>query len=169
MSVEENKAIVRRYLEEVWGKGDVALQSELLDPNVVDHNPLPNQAPGIEGQRQAVNLFMSAFGNTRMTVDSLVAEGDKVVDHWTWSGTHQGDLMGIAPTGKTVTITGTDISRLVNGKIVEIWHVEDIFGLMQQLGAIPAMPGAQAQTGRSSPAAGRPDMTRPGTGAGTQM
>lgn len=169
MSAEENKAIVRRYLEEVWGKGNVALLGELLDEHVVDHNPLPEQAPGIDGQRQAVSLFTSAFGNTRMTVDSLVAEGDKVVDHWTWSGTHQGELMGIPPTDRTVTITGTAISRLVDGKIVEIWHVEDTFGLMQQLGAIPAMPGAQAQANRSSSPTGRPEMNRPGTGAGAQM
>lgn len=152
MSSEQNKAVIRRFIEEVWGKGDTTLLSDLADVNVADHNPMPNQASGIDGQRQAVNLFHSAFKDIRMKVEDLIAEGDKVVDHWTVSASNYGDFLGIPATGRSVTFTGTDIYRLVDGKIVELWHVEDILGLLQQLGAVPNMPGAQppGSTGRSS-------------------
>lgn len=163
MSNEQNKAIVRRYMEEVWGKGNVDVLNELADQDVVDHNPLPNQAPGIDGQRQALNLFRSAFTDLRVNIDQLIADGDKVVDHWTTSGRHTGDFMGIPASGKSFTFTGTDISRLSNGKIVELWHVEDVASLMQQIGAMPNAPGAQppmqqGRGSRSQPGMGTPPM-----------
>ncbi len=163
MSNEQNKAIVRRYLEQVWGKGDTTLLSELADVNITDHNPLPNQAAGVDGQRQAVNWIHSAFKDIRMDIEYLIAEGDKVVDHWTLTATNKGDFLGIPATGKSITLTGTDISRLSNGRIVEVWHVEDIVGLMQQLGALPAAPGAQpsSSTGRGSRS--QPGMSAPPT------
>ncbi len=160
MSNEQNKAIVRRYLEEVWGKGNVNVLNELADPNIADYNPLPNQAPGIEGQRQAVSMFHSAFKDLHLNVEYLIADGDKVVDHWTLSGKHTGDFLGMPATGKSFTITGTDISRLSNGKIVEVWHVEDTVGMMQQLGVMPA-PGAQPPAFTSRGSRSQPGMSAP--------
>ncbi len=161
MSSDQNKATVRRFLEQVWGEGNTALLSDLVDVNIADHNPMPGQAPGVDGQRQAVNLFHSAFKDVRANIEYLIAEGDKVVDHWTVSATHNGDFMGIPSTGKSIRLTGTDIFRLADGKIVEIWHVEDIAGLMQQLGALPTAPSAQppASTGRASRS--QPGMSAP--------
>jgi predicted ester cyclase len=137
MSREENKKIARRVVEDVWGKGDFAAEQELIAINVVDHNPLPGLAPGLEGHHQALAMFRSAFDG-QMTLEDVIAEGDKVVDRWTFHGTHRGAFFGIPPTGKQVTLTGMDFSRIENGQIVEFWHQEDILGLMQQLGVAPA-------------------------------
>ena len=83
-------------------------------------------------------MFLSAFPDTQMTVEDELADGDKVATRWTATGTHTGELMGIPPTGKQVTVTGMDINRLVGGKIVEHWGEFDQMGMMQQLGVVPA-------------------------------
>ena len=142
MSVEENKAVIRRYIEELWGQGNMALEDDLLDRSLVDHNPSPGMTPDYAGHHQILTIFRAAFPDIRMTLDDLVAEGDRVVDRWTARGTHTGEFGGIPATGRPVAVTGIDITRLENGKIVEIWHQEDIIGLMQQLGAIPAPAAA---------------------------
>jgi steroid delta-isomerase-like uncharacterized protein len=139
MSLEENKIIARRFVEDVWGKGDFAAERELLATNVIDHNPLPGFATGFEGHHQVLAMFQNAFDG-HVTLEDVIAEGDRVVDRWTFHGTHRGELFGIPATGKQVTFTGIDISRIENGQIVEFWHQEDILSLMQQLGAIPT-PG----------------------------
>jgi predicted ester cyclase len=139
MSLEENKIIARRFVEDVWGKGDFEAERELISTNVIDHNPVPGFATGFEGHHQVLAMFQNAFDG-QVTLENVIAEGDMVVDRWIFHGTHRGELFGIPPTGKQVTFTGIDISRIENGQIVEFWHQEDIMGLMQQLGAIPA-PG----------------------------
>jgi steroid delta-isomerase-like uncharacterized protein len=139
MSLEENKIIARRFVEEVWGKGDFEAERELLSANVIDHNPIPAFGTGFEGHHQVLAMFQNAFDG-QVTLEDVIAEGDRVVDRWTFHGTHRGELFGIPATGKQVTFTGIDISRIENGQIVEFWHQEDIMSLMQQIGAIPA-PG----------------------------
>lgn len=139
MSLEENKIIIRHYVEDVWGKGDFAAEQALIAMNVVDHNPLPGFASGLEGHHQVLAMFLNAFDG-QMTLEDVIAEGDKVVDRWTFQGTHRGEFFGIPATGKQVTLTGMDISRIENRQIVEFWHQEDTLGLMQQLGVIPT-PG----------------------------
>jgi predicted ester cyclase len=139
MSLEENKTIGRRFVEDVWGKGDFAAEQELVAKNLIDHNAPPGAAPGREGHHQNLAMFRGAFEG-QMVLEDLIAEGDKVVDRWTFRGTHRGPFFGIPPTGKQVTFRGMDISRIENGQIVEYWHQEDIMGLMQQLGVIPT-PG----------------------------
>lgn len=139
MSREGNKIIVRRYVEDVWGKGDFAAEQELIATNFVDHNPPPGFAPDREGHHQVLVMFRSAFDG-HQTIEDMIAEGDKVADRWTFRGTHRGEFFGIPATGKQVTMTGMDISRIENGQIVDVWHQEDILGLMQQLGVVPA-PG----------------------------
>jgi steroid delta-isomerase-like uncharacterized protein len=140
MSEAENKTIAQRFNEEVWGRGDEAALEELLDPDFVDHDALPGQSPDREGHRQILAAFRSAFPDLNVTTEDVVVEGDKVVSRWTARGTHQGDLMGIAPTGNGVTIKGIDVLRVAGGRIAERWAQFNDLELMQQLGAVPA-PG----------------------------
>ena len=142
MSEAENKTIAQRFNEDVWGRGDEAALVELLDSDFVDHDALPGQSPDREGHRQILAAFRSAFPDLNVTTEDIVGEGDKVVTRWTARGTHQGDLMGIAPTGKEVTIKGIDVLRIAEGRIVERWAQYNDLEVMQQLGAIPA-PGQE--------------------------
>lgn len=138
MAIEDNKAIIRRIGEEFWNQGRPEVLDEVFADDVVDHNPAPGQPPGREGIK-LVNLgFRTAMPDMQMTVDDVLAEGDKVMWRWTAQGTHQGPLMGIPPTGKRATISGISIDRFVDGRIVERWLQMDMLGLLQQLGAIPA-------------------------------
>lgn len=141
MSAEENKALVRRYLEQV-DIGDVAVVDEFIGLNYADHNPppFPGLAPGIKGARQAFVLALAAFSDFHHTIEDQIAEGDKVVTRISAYGTHTGELLGIPPTGKHVTMTGITIHRIANGKLVEHWAQIDALGLLQQLGAV-SLPG----------------------------
>jgi steroid delta-isomerase-like uncharacterized protein len=140
MSAEENKALVRRWVEEVVNKHSLAAIDELVDPNAVDHAALPGQPQGIEGIRQFFRGFFTAFPDLQATVEDIIAEGDKVVARSTARGTHRGEFLGLAPTGRQITVSSIDIARLANGKQVEHWGQFDTLGLMQQLGAVPG-PG----------------------------
>jgi steroid delta-isomerase-like uncharacterized protein len=137
MSEAENKTLARRFNEDVWGRGDHAALEELLDPDFVDHDALPGQPPGREGHKQILAAFRSAFPDLNVTTEDIVAEGDKVVSRWTARGTHQGELLGIAPTGNGVTIKGIDVLRVAEGRIVERWAQFNDLEMMQQLGVVP--------------------------------
>jgi len=152
MSTEQNKSIVRRYLDEVWGRGDISLLSQFVTRDICDHSPAPGQPRGLEGQRWVVEAFRRSIPDLRLTVEQLVAEGDYVADHWTCSGTQTGELFGMPATGKRFTITGTDMARLSDGKIDEIWHVEDTLSLVQQLGLAPAFPQQGSSSGQPTTA-----------------
>ena len=140
MSAEENKALARRSWEIVTETNletlDDALEEVYADTFVM-HEP-DEDVRGIEGLRQFVSMIRSALPDLRITLEDDIAEGDKVVSRWRAQGTHQGELMGIAPTGNEVTITGITIHRIEDGKIVEEWENWDALGLMQQIGAVPA-------------------------------
>jgi steroid delta-isomerase-like uncharacterized protein len=137
MTTEQNKETVRRWIDEVWNTGDASLMDELMDENMLDHDPIPGLPAGRAARKQILAMFHAAF-DIKMRLDLLLTDGDYVVDRWTASLTHKGDFMGIPATGKTAHLTGIDISRLADGKIAETWHQEDIAGLMQQLGQPPA-------------------------------
>ena len=137
MSVEVNKAIARRWGEEVWGKGSLASIDELFATDFVFNYPPLGVAPDREGYKQAMTDWVAALTDIHGTTEDMVAEGDKVVVRWTFGGTHKGEFMGIAPTGKQVTITGISILRIVGGRIVEEWGEMDNLGLMEQLGVFP--------------------------------
>jgi steroid delta-isomerase-like uncharacterized protein len=137
MSEAQNKTIAERFNEDIWGTGDEAALEELFAPDFVDHGALPGQTPDREGHKEIVAAFRSAFPNLSVTTDDIIAEGDKVVSRWTARGTHQGELMGISPTGKEVTITGIDVLRIAEGKVVGRWAEYDSLGMMQQLGVVP--------------------------------
>jgi steroid delta-isomerase-like uncharacterized protein len=146
MSEAQNKTIARRFNEEVWGRGDQAVLEELLDPDFVDHDALPGQDPGREGHKQILAAFHSAFPDLNVTTEDIVNEGEKVVSRWTARGTHNGELLGIAPTGNGVTIKGIDVLRVAGGRIVERWARSNDLELMQQLGVVPA-PGHSEEAG----------------------
>ena len=137
MSEEENKIIAQRFNDEVWDRGDLAALEELLAEDAVDHGAIPDQPPGREGHKYQVNLFRSAFPDLRVTAEDIFSEGDKVAYRWTGRGTHQGELMGIPPTGNEVTFRGIDVLRVERGKVVERWSEYNALEAMQQMGVIP--------------------------------
>ena len=140
---EKNKALVRRFLE-AQAKGNLNVIDEVLTPHFVDHDRLPGQAPDREGYKRAIAEYHAAFSNVRFLVEDQLAEGDKVVTRWRGSGTHQGDLFGIAPSGKGASFVGITINRIEGGKVAEEWQIFDALGMMQQLGAIPSPGEVQA-------------------------
>jgi predicted ester cyclase len=141
MSTEQNKALLRRVMEEVFSRGNISLIDELFAPDFVEHEALPPGIPaGREGVKQLSTMLRRAFPDLKATIDDTIAEGDKVVARATWSGTHKGEFMGIAPTGKSVSFGVFDIVRIAGGKFVEHWGQMDNLSMMQQLGVIPA-PG----------------------------
>jgi predicted ester cyclase len=138
VSAEENKALARRWFEDLFNAGNLEVADEIIAPEHVNHDPtIPGIPSGPEGQKQIVNVYRGAFTNAHITVEEQLAEGDRVVTRWSGSGTHQGELMGVAPTGNQVTITGLTINRISDGKIVESWSNYDALGMMRQIGAIP--------------------------------
>ena len=145
MAAQENKALTRRVLEEIFTEGNLDLADDLIAPDFVDHDSaMPEEVHGIEGFKDFVRMFRSAFPDLHVEVQDQVAEGDKVATRWTASGTHEGELAGIPATGNWVEITGMEISRISGGKIAEIWDNYDVMGMMQQIGAIPSPEEAQA-------------------------
>ena len=142
MSVD-NKSISRRVAEEIIGKGNLDLADEYFDPSYVGHDVAsPEPVRGPDGIRQQAEGYRSAFPDLQITVEDQLAEGDTVATRWTARGTHDGELFGIGPTGKQATVSGITIDRYSGGKIVESWDNWDALGLMQQIGAVPAMAEA---------------------------
>jgi steroid delta-isomerase-like uncharacterized protein len=140
---EQNKAVVRRFIEEAWNNGDLTVVDELIADDHVDHDPARADAPsGPAAMRGFIEMYRSAFPDTRIEFGELIAEGDLVAGPWRATGTHQGELMGIAPTGKPISITGMGMDRVRDGKIVESWGNWDTLGMLAQLGAIPAAAAA---------------------------
>lgn len=134
---EANKALLQRYFEEVANKGDLDLIDEMVAPDYVGHMP-EGEAIGIEGAKQHIMVFRSAFPDLSFTYNDMIAEGDEVAVRYTVRGTHEGTLMGIIPpTGKQITMTGVAIFQIVGGKIVGAWSIPDMLGAMQQLGVMP--------------------------------
>lgn len=140
MSRGDNKAIIRAYVETVWNQQQLNRADEVVAPDILDHAALPGQAPGLEGAKRKWAMYLNAIPDLRVTIEELVAEGDKVAVRRSYAGTHRGELLGIPPTGKQVRIGGISIFRLAGGKIAEQWEQLDRLALMQQLGVLP-MPG----------------------------
>ena len=136
---EENEALVRRYFEEIWDEGNLDLIDELFTTNFVRHGPTATEGEvrGLEAFKGVVSMYRAAFPDLRVPIEDLIAEGDRVVSRWTARGTHQGELMGIAPTGNQASVTGMIVDRISGGRIEEEWVEYDTLYLMQQLGAVP--------------------------------
>jgi steroid delta-isomerase-like uncharacterized protein len=137
---EENKALARRSWEVVTEASLDTLKDALAEVYADDFilHEAGEDIVGIEGLTQFVSMMRSAFPNLRITLEDDMAEGDKVVTRWIGQGTHQGELMGIAPTGNQVTMTGITMHRIEDTKIVEEWSNWDALGLMHQIGAVPS-------------------------------
>ena len=136
---EENKTLARRELE-MFSHGDFSAIDEILSPDYVGHDPaMPEPLRGPDAFRAQCEGYRAAFPDLEMTIEHQVAEGDYVVTRWTARGTHDGELMGIPPTGNSVTTSGISIERVADGRIVEDHTEWDALGLMQAVGAIPAM------------------------------
>ena len=133
---ERNKHLIRRAIEEVYNQGNLDLIDELVAPDYVAHAP-SGDVVGLEGVRQYVSDLRTAFPDLRMVIQDQFAEGDRVVTRWTASGTHLGPYQGLPPTGKSGTIGGIDIDRVVEGKVLECSTNTDDLGLLQQLGVVP--------------------------------
>jgi predicted ester cyclase len=136
MSAEENKAKVRRLIEEFINKGDLAVADEIFATNFVNHSPAAGTTPDREGIKQYITMLHTAFPDFHCTIGDLIAEGDRVVVRLTCCGTHKGEFMGVSPTGRQGNVTAISILRFVGGKVVERWNNTDNLGLLQQLGVV---------------------------------
>ena len=146
MSTEENKAVGRRELEELYNEeGNLDAAEEIYTPDFVGHEPTIGEIRGVEGAMQYAATMRLAFPDLSCTVEDQVAEGDKVVSRWSARGTHQGETEDLGPaTGNRVEITGISIERFSEGKVAESWDNYDALGMMQQLGLVPEPEQAQA-------------------------
>jgi steroid delta-isomerase-like uncharacterized protein len=134
---EANKVLSRRFIEEIWNNRKTSAIDELVASNYVRHSSSgPDFGGGPDAVRKMTSYYLSAFPDTHFTIDDTIAEGDRVAVRWTVHATHRGDFEGVAPTGKPVTVTGTTLVRIVNGKLVEGWESFDALGLMQQIGGL---------------------------------
>jgi steroid delta-isomerase-like uncharacterized protein len=134
---EQNKAQIRRVIEEAYSRGDLGVVDEVAASDVVIHAS-SRQIHGREGAKQYVAAFRAGFPDLHFTVEEQIAEGDTVVTRWTARGTHKGNFQGIPATGREIRLAGADIDRVIGGKVVECWAHIDELGLMRQLGVIEA-------------------------------
>ena len=134
-SSEENKSVVRACFENA-SQGNFEALDEIVAPDYVLH---PEEVRGPDGLKEMVERYRNALSGLRVTIDQQFTEGDHVATRYTIRGTHDGDLMGAAPTGKDVAFTGITISRCQDGRIVEEWEITDTLGLLGQIGALPEM------------------------------
>lgn len=136
MSAAENSALVRRFIEEIFNKGNLEVAEEMLTPDYQHHDPTTNEfGSGIEGFKQMISLYRQSF-NLQIVLEDQIATEEKVVDRWTGHGTHQGAFLGMAPTGKKISATGISIHRIEGNKIAETWNNYDALGIFQQLGMV---------------------------------
>ena len=139
MSTEENKAISRRIIEEIWNKGDLTVVDELIPANYVFHDFVGREIKGPEDFKQYVTMIRTVYPDFHITIDDMLAEGDKVAFRFTWRGTHKGEGGLVPPTGNQVTVTGMAITHIVGDKEGEVWESGDSLGMLQQLGVVPPM------------------------------
>lgn len=137
---EENKAIVRRLVDELWTKGSLSLADELFADNYSHHDPsTPDFGLGPEAEKKRVALYRVAFPDLQFTIEDMVAEGDTVTYRWSSTGTHLGPLNVIPPSEKKVSVSGMTFYRFAAGKIVEGWVNWDSLTLLQELAVVPVI------------------------------
>jgi steroid delta-isomerase-like uncharacterized protein len=140
MTIEENKAVVGRYIEEFWNQGKASVAAEIISSDYTRHDP---STPWVSGDREGVQQLMialrSAFPDLHFTIEDQIVAEDTVVVRWRATGQHQGELLGIPATGKPITVTAISIYRLAGGKLSQEWTNWDSLGMMQQLGVVPAL------------------------------
>ena len=142
---ERNKALMRRFYDELWSGGDLEALPEIIAEDFVDRQCPPGAPSGREGLAGLVAAWRTAFPDMRESVEHLVAEGEMVVGHFTMRGTHEGEFMGVAPMGRSVTMSVVDVVLIKDGRISELWYAEQMLELLQQLGAVPDVAGGDAE------------------------
>ena len=139
--MSEHKRLVEDFIQALFSRGDLSAVDTYLSPGFVDHDPtLPSSEPGPEAMREAAAYFRRACPDWHSDIDQLIAEGDLVVERFTARGTHRGELMGVAPTGRELILRGINIFRVYDGRITDRWGRLDQLGLLRQLGLAPATP-----------------------------
>ena len=138
MSEADNKALIRRFVEDGLNQRNAALIDEVYSAEYIGHDPERPAPRRVEDLKQGmVGLLGKVFPDAQYSIEGLVAEDEMVVWHWTFRATHQGELMGIPPTGKPISFSGVNLSRLANGQVIEDWVYRDTVGMLRQLGAMP--------------------------------
>jgi predicted ester cyclase len=135
--LQSNIDVTHEFVEKVLNNGDMKFAEDHTDANFVEHNPAPGQPQGLEGFKKWLTEWRAAFPDGKITIDDIIAQGDKVVIRNTFTGTHKGPFMGMQPTNKSVKVEGIDIVRIVNGKQTDHWGQFDVMGMMTQLGMMP--------------------------------
>ena len=136
MTTDDNKALVQQFFEQVVNQKNLAALAQFVTPGSINHTVPPGMP---QEANQFLGLYLNAFPDANVTVEDLMADGDKVVARVSFRGTHQGALRGIAPTGKQIAIMGINIFRIANGKLVEHWGLTDRLAVLQQLGVVPPL------------------------------
>jgi steroid delta-isomerase-like uncharacterized protein len=137
-TMTDNATTNRSVLERVWGGGEVDLLDEVTSPGYRFHDPTQPEPLGVEDEKRLVTDFRAAFPDLRFTIEDEVADGDAVAQRWTARGTHRGEFMGLAPTGREFAVAGNSFVRFRDGKLAEVWTTWDALGLLRSVGAIPA-------------------------------
>ena len=132
-----NSAVVGRFVEEVINQGRLEVADEIVALDFVELDPLPGQSQGREGLKEVIAMMRAAFPDIHWVIEETIAEGEKVVSRFTWTGTHKGTFLGIPATGKSVSVKGVVIDRVVGGKMTDSRILMDSLGMMDQLGVMP--------------------------------
>jgi steroid delta-isomerase-like uncharacterized protein len=136
-SVTTSKELYRRWIDEAWAKGNVDILDDMHTPDFVDHSELPGVSPDTAGMKQVIAGLHAAFSDLAITIEDMVAEGDRLVGRWVMTGTNTGSFNGMPATGRSVTLSGFDLLRVEGDRFAEVWSVADIVGMLQQLGVMP--------------------------------
>ena len=135
----DNEATVRRWWNELWNRGDLSVADDLHTPDFSDRDPAsPRMRPGPDGMKEKVSAYRAAFPDLHFDLQQVLSVEEHVVAHWKCGGTHEGEVLGLAPTGRRIEVEGISIFRLENGKIAEQTIVWDALGMLKQLGALAA-------------------------------
>jgi steroid delta-isomerase-like uncharacterized protein len=131
---DDSKGVIRRFFDDVLNGGRLALLDQMIAGAYIEHNPTPNQAPGAAGVRARIAAMRTAFPDVRFVVEEIIAEGPIVAARYRWQGTHEGAFLGIAPTGRRLSVRGMEFYRVEGGRVLEHWDLSDEFGMLTQLG-----------------------------------
>ena len=137
-TMHDNRLIVRRFVEETINNGNIDSAGLFVWEDVVEQVPFPGQGPGLKGLKDVLRSMRTAFPDLKFSIEEQIAEGDKVVTRFEWTGTHRGAFLGIPATERPVKVWGIVIDRLLDGKIKDTRIIMDMLGLMAQLGVVPA-------------------------------
>lgn len=137
MDQETSRALVSRIASDIWNRGDLDVVDDVMAPDARYHGPhMPDGEGDRESWRRAIAMYRSAFPDSHVVFEEMICSGDTVIGRWSATGTHLGELPGMAPTGQRIAIGGITIYRLADGKIVEAWEQLDLLGMWQQLGVV---------------------------------